>query len=153
MYSLKKIFLLVSASLFLITCSTVKYVPTDNKTIYNYIDSLRIKDSTIIYEKTIVKNYVMIPDTLIMENNMAVSKSFVDTSLNILKGSLKAKDTIKYKYVFQDRIIQKDSIIVKEVPIEVEIENKVVPNWCWYSLILNIIFIVLLVIKIILKFK
>ena len=34
--------------------------------------------------------------------------------------------------------------VIKEVPVKVEVEKKYIPKWCWYSLISNVVVLMLL---------
>ena len=120
--------------LLLTSCSTIKYVPVKGEDIYHteYIT----KDSIVYTPVEVIKEVVPELDTLYMETSVAKAKAYLDTNLNILKGEMKNKKEIIYK----DKIVYRDSIIIQkqEVPVEVEVEKKVVPGWCWWLLGINI---------------
>ena len=130
---MKRIFFLIL--LLLTSCSTIKYVPVKGEDIYHteYIT----KDSIVYTPVEVIKEVVPEMDTLYMETSVAKAKAYLDTNLNILKGEMKNKKEIIYK----DKIVYRDSIIIQkqEVPVEVEVEKKVVPGWVYYSLGLNIL--------------
>ena len=120
--------------LILTSCSTIKYVPVKGEDIYHteYIT----KDSIVYTPVEVIKEVVPELDTLYMETSVAKAKAYLDTNLNTLKGEMKNKKEIIYK----DKIIYRDTIVIQkqEIPVEVEVEKKVIPKWAYYSLGLNI---------------
>lgn len=134
------------------SCGTPKYLPVEAKTEVRYIDSLRIKDSTVIHTQVLVKDYCDIPDTLRLQGEHSTATAYVDTSKNTLKGQLK-EEPWKEKIVYRDRIEYRDSIKTVEVPVPVEVVKEVVPKWSWYSLVLNFVILLILLIRIFMKLK
>lgn len=133
----KKIFYIICL-LILVSCGSVKYIPTETKTIYNYIDSTIIsyKDSIIFVEVPIerIVDVVAQYDTSRLETTVAKSTAYVDTTTHTLKHSLINKDTtikkdVKIEYV--DRIVYKDSVIIKHIPVEVPVDKIVYPKIFW----------------------
>ena len=135
--------------LLLTSCSTIKYVPVKGEDIYHteYIT----KDSIVYTPVEVIKEVVPELDTLYMETSVAKAKAYLDTNLNILKGEMKNKKEIIYK----DKIVYRDSIIIQkqEVPVEVEVEKKVVPGWVYYSLGLNILILSFFAIRLYFRFR
>ena len=135
--------------LLFVSCSTIKYVPIKGEDIYHteYIT----KDSIVYTPVEVIKEVAPELDTLYMETSVAKAKAYLDTNLNTLKGEMKNKKEIIYK----DKIVYRDSIIIQkqEVPVEVEIEKKVVPNWVYYSLGLNILVIIVFAIRLYFRFR
>lgn len=133
--------------LLFVSCSTIKYVPVKGEDIYHteYIT----KDSIVYTPVEVIKEVVPELDTLYMETSVAKAKAYLDTNLNTLKGEMKNKKEIIYK----DKIVYRDSIIIQkqEIPIEIEVENKVVPKWVYYSLGLNILILSFFLGRLILK--
>lgn len=131
----------------MVACSTIKYVPTNSNTnikdsvVVNVIDSIRIIPVEVV--KDIVPQY----DTLHLETSLAKSIAYVDTTNHILRGSIENKNDIVYRIKYKDRIVYKDSISVKEVPIPVD---KIVYKHYWYEKYL-IIFSILCLIGICIK--
>mgnify|MGYP001774430283 CR=1 FL=1 len=127
--------LIILLTLLLTSCSTIKYIPVKGEDIYHteYIT----KDSIVYTPVEVIKEVAPELDTLYMETSVAKAKAYLDTNLNTLKGEMKNKKEIIYK----DKIVYRDSIIIQkqEVPVEIEVEKKVVPNWVYYSLGLNIL--------------
>ena len=127
--------LIILLTLLLTSCSTIKYIPVKGEDIYHteYIT----KDSIVYTPVEVIKEVAPELDTLYMETSVAKAKAYLDTNLNTLKGEMKNKKEIIYK----DKIVYRDSIIIQkqEVPVEVEVEKKVIPKWVYYSLGLNIL--------------
>ena len=132
--------------LLMVGCSTIKYVPiTDTENIHK-VDStiIQYRDTTIFVEVPVevVKEVVPQLDTLFMETSLAESTSYLDTTTRTLKGELKNKQEPLEKIVYlpsKEHIVYRDSIITKEIPVEVEVEKEFIPKWCWYSVIFNVI--------------
>lgn len=135
--------------LLFVSCSTIKYVPIKGDDIYHteYIT----KDSIVYTPVEVIKEVAPELDTLYMETTVAKAKAYLDTNLNILKGEMKNKKEIIYK----DKIIYRDSIVIQkqEVPVEVEVEKKVVPSWCWWLLAINILVIIGFAIRLYFRFR
>ena len=141
--------LLLFILLLLTSCSTIKYIPVKGEDIYHteYIT----KDSIVYTPVEVIKEVVPELDTLYMETSVAKAKAYLDTNLNTLKGEMKNKKEI----IYRDKIVYRDSIVIQkqEVPVEVEVEKKVVPKWVYYSLGLNILAIIVFVIRLYFKFR
>ena len=145
---MKKILLIfLLLFVFFASCSTIKYVPVKGEDIYHteYVT----KDSIVYTPVEVIKEVVPEMDTLYMETSVAKAKAYLDTNLNTLKGEMKNKKEIIYK----DKIVYRDSIVFQkqEVPVEVEVEKKVVPSWVYYSLGLNILILSFFLGRLILK--
>ena len=161
------IILLTSLSCFS-SCGSLKQVPVTNNSSVIFKDSLIIRDSTRFIDSII---YVPIPrekvmeiisqiDTSFLETSVAESQAYVDTNSLMIVHSLENKDTVlkerivyKDKYITETRIVYKDSIQVKEIPVEVEVVKTVYPKTYWYLLGFFILVLVYIGIRIYLKFK
>lgn len=106
----------------LLGCRTIKEIPVEHRIEYTYIDSLRIKDSTVYYPKERIVDVVPAYDSLKMETSLAEARAWVDTTTHTLKGSIENKEGVQYKYIFKDKIQYRDSLVYKEVPVPVEVE-------------------------------
>lgn len=146
------VILIITAS-----CSIFKEIPvnTTTETVYNYIDTLIIRDSTVLIPKYVVKDVVPEYDTLLLETNLAKSKSYIDTLTNSLKGEIQNKVETVQKIVYKDRTVYKDSIQIqeKEIPVYVTTEKKVVPSWCWWLLGINVALLLVAVFFLLKKLK
>lgn len=146
-----KKYLCIVAVLFCMGCATVKEVPVQT----TQTDSVRIekvveyRDTTIYVEvpHEVIKEVVPELDTLFMENRVATSTTFLDTTTQTLRGELKTKPTKLPQPVKLPETTEKEEIIrevVIEKPVTVEVEKKFIPQWCWYSLISNVVVLMLL---------
>lgn len=143
-----------------ISCSTVKQVPIANTENIQRVDStiIQYRDTTIYVEVPVevIKEVVPQLDTLFMETSLAKSTSYLDTTTQTLKGTLANKTEPIEKIVYlpsKEHIVYRDSIVTKEIPVEVIVEKPYTPNWCWYSLIINVICGMLIGFKIYRKFS
>lgn len=143
----------------LVSCGSVKYIPTETKVIYNYIDSTIVsyKDSVIFIEVPVERIVDVIAqyDTSRLETTVAKSTAYVDTTTHTLKHSLMNKDTVIKKEVkieYVDRIVYKDSVIIEHVPVEVPVEKIVYPKVFWWLLGWAILCLLFFVLKIYKKF-
>lgn len=147
---MRHIIYILSIILF-VGCGQVKYItlPSKEETIYNYKDSIITRDSTIIIEKQIYKDYTDLLDTLILKSTYSYAKSYVDTSKMLLSGEL-IQEPIKTRYLTKTETVYRDSLVYKEIPVQVEIEKpvKYVPRlykvsfyWLLFSIFMLIAFI------------
>ena len=152
--------IMLTSLLSLVSCSTVKYVPISDSENIHKVDStiIQYRDTTIFVEVPVevVKEVVPQLDTLYMETSLSHSTSYLDTTTRTLKGELKNKIEPIEKIVYlpsKEHIVYRDSIITKEVPVEVQVEKKYIPQWVWYSVIFNVIVLCYIGFKIYLKFR
>jgi hypothetical protein len=157
---MNKIVMFVVGVLMTVSCSTVKYVPISDSENIHKVDStiIQYRDTTIFVEVPVevVKEVVPQLDTLYMETSLSHSTSYLDTTTRTLKGELKNKLEPIEKIVYlpsKEHIVYRDSIITKEVPVEVILEKPYTPKWCWYSVIFNVIVLCYIGFKIYLKFR
>lgn len=155
-----KKYLYIVAVLFCFGCASVKEVPVNT----HQIDSVRVervveyRDTTIYVEvpHEVIKEVVPELDTLFMENRVATSTTFLDTTTRTLRGELKTKPTKLPQPVKLPETTEKEEIVrevIKEVPVTVEVEKRYIPTWCWYSLIGNIVVVLFIGFRLYLKFK
>lgn len=149
---MKKLILLIL--LFVVcSCGTVKQIPVNNKEVVNIRDSVVLRDSVITtyINKERIKEVVPELDTLVMNTKYAKSISYLDTTTNTLQGTLEQLDSVPVpvKVVFKDKIITKEKVIEKEIPVPVEVvrEKKVTPKWIWWSLGLNFLIFVIFLLR------
>ena len=57
----------------------------------------------------------------------------------------------KFKVLWRDKITYRDSIQVQNVEIPIEVPVPTVPKWCWYLLLANILCVVVLIIRFVIK--
>lgn len=121
-YTFLKSFLITGLILALFGCSPIRKTIITEKIEYVKKDSLVIRDSVRVIPKEVVKDVVPPYDTLHLETSLASSKSWVDTTLHMLKGSIENKDKIVEHIKYVDKWHTKDSLVYveKEVPVPVD---------------------------------
>ena len=88
-----------------------------------------------------------------METSLAESDASID-SLGLLHHTLvNKKDSIKTKIQYVNKISYRDSVEVREVPVEVEKPVPYIPKFYQFTFILFWIFILFIVVKVIRKFR
>ena len=139
--------ILIALSCIISGCKVIKYVPIKETEYVHIKDSVYLRDTTIQYkiEKQYMRDYTGLLDTLRMETDYAESESYVDTAKNSLVGSIRNKDRhIDIPVQYKERIVYRDSIRDREVPVPVE---KIVKThysyekWLWIWSILSALII------------
>lgn len=149
------LFIALVLLLCLVGCSTIKEVPV------NTVEKVVVRDTTIYVKDTIkvevpkqvVKEVIPQLDTSILSTSVAESIAYLDTTKRSIYHKLTQKGHIPIIYDTLVKVQYVDKYINKEIPIEVVKEVKYIPEWCWYSLIANIVFILLIAFRIYLRFK
>ena len=131
-------------------CSTPKYLPSSN---------IRIiaKDSLVVHTELVS---VAIPNeshSIItkkkshLETSVAESDASID-SLGMLHHTLvNKKDSISAKIQYIDKIVYRDSVEVREVPVEVPVPVRYIPKFYKFTFILFWIFILFVIVKLLIK--
>ena len=125
------------------SCKTV-YLPSSTSTTVNVKDStvFHIKDSVRITERSRYKDYAGLLDTLRVNGNRSSSKSWVDTTRNVLNTEL-VEEPIeeKTKIIYRDRWKTRDSLVYveKPVPVEVQVEKRIYPRFLVILSILGVL--------------
>lgn len=138
---------------FLTGCSTPKYLASSNIRIIS-------KDSLVIHTELVSVALPLESHTIVtptkkshLETSVATSDAEID-SLGLLHHTLtNKKDSIKTKIQYIDKIVYRDSIDVREVPVEVEKPVPYIPKFYKFTFILFWIFVLFIVIKVIRKFR
>lgn len=110
---------LLLALSFLISCSTIKYIPIESTSVIKEIDTVIV---VVPSKDTCTVIMPAIDTTSIVETSLATSKATITGGT--LVHTIANKDSIKVKTVYKT-VVEK-----VEVPIEVPIETQVVPKWC-----------------------
>ncbi len=137
----------------IISCSTLKEIPVQT------IEKEIIRDSLIYIRDTVEVPvpYEKIVEVLPKDTTSILRTSVAQSEAKIEKGMLhhrlEQNGVVKAQIdtFYLTKTVEK--IVEKEIPIEIEIEKKVIPNWCWISLVINIVILLLMAFKIYLKFK
>lgn len=141
---LKRFTGLVGAISLLLACAPAKEIPVETK--IEYRDSVRIEtvlDTIGVYRTRLerVRDYAGLTDVLVMETEGAKATAWVDTTENVLKGTLEDKQVpVQAVVPHQLEYHQRDSVITKEIikTVEIEKEKKIYPRWLVLLSILGI---------------
>lgn len=150
---------LLIAVLFSACSPKIVYLPTNTDTHIEYRDSVIYKVDTLRIPVPVetIKEVVPPMDSLKMETSVAEAKAWIDTSTNTLKGEMKNKKTelSQPQVIYKEKIVYRDSLITKEVPVPVEVEKKVpyVPFFWRFLSVIGVIALLILTLKIIFKLK
>lgn len=147
-----KRFLLLFIPLFM-GCAAVKEIPvTDYEKIVYRDSTVYVRDTvTIEVPKEIIKEIVPQDTVSQIATSLAFSEAKIEKGL--LHHTLEQKGEIKTVYdtivtvQYVDRIVERDKII------EVEVEKKYIPEWCWWCLIYAIILTLLVAFYAYLRFR
>lgn len=129
-------------------CKTV-YIPVEHTEYVTVRDSVYLRDTTvqIQVQKEKVRDYTGLLDTLRLETSYAASTAYVDTTRNLLVGEIKNKENvINVPIQVKEKVTVRDSIVYKEVPVEV---GKIVKThypyekWLWAWLVASLLAIIL----------
>lgn len=150
-----KIFLIVVILAFygLISgCSSPRYLPSSNIKIIAK-DSLYINTKLISVAIPNESHSIITKSKSHLETSVATSDASID-SLGLLHHTLvNKKDSIKTKIQYVDKIVYRDSIEIREVPVEVEKPVPYVPKFYQFTFILFWLFVLFIVVKVIRKFR
>ena len=141
--------LIILLTLLLTSCSTIKYIPVKETEYVTVTETL--VDTVIKWAPPVEKIVNETKDTTsTVETSLA--KSTATVSNGTLHHSIEnKKDSVKTKIVYKDKIVTKTEY--KEVPVEVEVEKKVVPSWCCWLLGINILVIIGFAIRLYFRFR
>lgn len=150
--------ILFTLLLVIFSCSTAK--PTQKEEIHiTYKDSIAWHDSTVVTYLT-KERYVDVVnplDTLNLETSYAKAQAYLDTTKRALKGSIENKPDapVKTKIKWKEKLVYKDTVITKEIPVEVIKYKEVTkyPKTYWWFMGISILSAVFVGIKMYLKFK
>ena len=145
----------IIAALLVTGCGTTKLVPVEAET----KEKIEIRDS-IVYRDTFIyipqeRIVEVVPqlDTLKMEIEQAKTTAYLDTDLMLLRGTLESKKATQKEYIERIEYRERIDTVYVSLPQPYPVEKAVTPKWAWYSLIANIITMLLVAFKIYLKIK
>ncbi len=148
---MKRILTLFIMILALVGCATIKEVPVQTIEKIEYRDSLIYVKDTIKIDVPVEKIVYVGPADTTSQISTSLAHSEAKIEQGILTHTLEQKGQIKAQidtfYITQIKEVEK----MVEVPIEVVKEVKHIPNWCWWSLIANVIVVCFIGFRIYLK--
>lgn len=148
--------LLAFFTLFSLVSCRVQYVPVEHTEYVTVRDSVYLRDTTIQYkvEKEYVRDYTGLLDTLRLKTGMAEAKAWVDTAKSVLAGEIKNKEkVVDIPVQVKEKVTVRDSIVYKEVPVEVKVPVKTHPKYEWWLWAWFLLTLALMGFKLWLKFR
>lgn len=141
---MKKVIVILATLFSIIGCGILnKPKPQPETTMhYTYKDSTVIKDSIRVVDLPVerIVDKVAVYDTLELETSFAKSRAWVDTTNHLLAGNIENKPQANVRVEYKERLIYRDSIYIKEVPVPYEVEKVVTeyPTSYWLLLLFAI---------------
>lgn len=131
-------------------CSSPRYISSSNTRIVSK-DSLVIHTELISVALPLESHSIITKSKSHLETSVATSDAEID-SLGLLHHTLtNKKDSIKTKIQYIDKIVYRDSIITKEVPVEVKVPIRYIPKFYQFTFILFWIIVLFIVVKLLIK--
>ena len=137
--------LLAFGVIMMVGCGVLKkpQVQPSTQTMYTYKDSTVIRDSirTVDLPVERIVDKVAVYDTLELETSLAKALAWVDGERHLLVGNIENKKNANIKVEYRERLIYRDSIYTKEVPVpyKVEVEKVKYPFLFWALLAFAVI--------------
>ena len=137
---------------FLAGCATPKYLPSSDIRIVSK-DSLYINTKLVTVALPLESHSIITKSKSHLETSLAESDAEID-SLGLLHHTLvNKKDSIRTKIQYINKIVYRDSVETKEVPVEVEVKVPYIPKFYQFTFLLFWIFVLFIVVKVIRKFR
>ena len=131
-------------------CSSPRYISSSNTRIVSK-DSLVIHTELISVALPLESHSIITKSKSHLETSVAVSDAEID-SLGLLHHTLaNKKDSLKREIKYIDKIVYRDSVITKEVPVEVKVPIRYIPKFYQFTFILFWIIVLFIVIKLLIK--
>lgn len=131
-------------------CSSPRYISSSNTRIVSK-DSLVIHTELISVALPLESHSIITKSKSHLETSVATSDAEID-SLGLLHHTLvNKKDSLKREIQYVDKIVCKDSIITKEVPVEVKVPIRYIPKFYQFTFILFWIIVLFIVVKLLIK--
>ena len=131
-------------------CSSPRYIPASNIKIVSK-DSLIVRTELVSAAIPLESHTIITKKKSHLETSVATSDAEID-SLGLLHHTLtNKKDSIKTKIQYIDKIVYRDSIDVREVPVEVEKPVPYVPKFYQFTFAFFGIFVLLVIVKLLIK--
>lgn len=110
----------------LAACTTIKYVPVKETEYVTVRDSVYFRDTLVRVEleKARLSEVCDLTDTLVLSTDFVRSTAFLDSTSGKLKGTLVTlKDYLEKPVQIKEKIVYRDSVTTKEIPVPVEVEK------------------------------
>ena len=134
-------------------CSSPRYIPASSNIKIVAKDSLIVRTELVSVALPLESHTIVTPTKKShLETSLAESDAEID-SLGLLHHTLtNKKDSIKTKIQYVDKIVYRDSIEVKEVPVPVEVKVPYVPKFYKFTFAFFGIFVLFVIVKLLIKF-
>lgn len=108
-------------------CRTIQYVPVTEKEYVTVHDTTKIHttDTLVKIPEVSIGDFIDLRDSLHLKADYAEAVAWVDPAHNILAGRLVQTGTMPVKIQWKERLVYRDSITTKEVPVPVEVIKEV----------------------------
>ena len=131
-------------------CSSPRYLPSSNMRIVSK-DSLVVHTELVSIALPLESHSIITKSKSHLETSLAESDAEID-SLGMLHHTLaNKKDSLKREIKYVDKIVYKDSIITKEVPVEVKVPVPYIPKFYQFTFAFFVIFVLFIVAKLLIK--
>lgn len=131
-------------------CSAPRYLPSSNIKIVSK-DSLIVRTELVSIAIPNESHSIITKSKSHLETSVATSDAEID-SLGLLHHTLvNKKDSLKSKIQYIDKIVYRDSIETKEVPVEVEKPVPYIPKFYKFTFAFFGIFVLFIVVKLLIK--
>ena len=133
-------------------CSSPRYIPSSSNIRIIAKDSLVVHTELVGVAIPLESHSIVTPTKKShLETSVATSDAEID-SLGMLHHTLvNKKDSIKTKIQYIDKIVYRDSIQTKEVPVEVEKPVPYIPKFYKFTFAFFGIFVLLVIVKLLIK--
>ena len=134
-------------------CSSPRYISSSSNIRIVSKDSLIVKTELVSIAIPNESHSIITKSKSHLETSVAESDASID-SLGLLHHTLvNKKDSIKTKIQYVDKIVYRDSVKVREVPVEVEKPVPYIPKFYQFTFAFFGIFVLFIVVKVIRKFR
>ena len=131
-------------------CSSPRYIPASNIKIISK-DSLVVHTELVGVAIPLESHSIITKSKSHLETSVAESDAEID-SLGLLHHTLvNKKDSLKSKIQYVDKIVYRDSIETKEVPVPVEVKVPYIPKFYKFTFAFFGIFVLLVIVKLLIK--
>lgn len=113
-------------AVFFTACTTIKYIPVKETEYVTVRDSVYFRDTLVRVEleKARLSDFCDLTDTLVLSTDLARSTAYLDSTSGKLKGTLEnIKKYVEKPVQIKEKIVYRDSVTTKEIPVPVEVEK------------------------------
>lgn len=147
-------FIFLFTVLYLITgCSTIKYIPVNTTVVTKDTVTVTLRDTLVTFKtdtlRAEIKDIAANTDTVSVLSNDFAASTAIYSNHTLHHTLITYPHPIKITVPEVNRISFRQT--VKEIPVEVIKEKKVIPDWVWWSVGVNVLVILFIILKITLK--